>query len=939
MANGGTEVARAYVTIIPRSDGSSDKVVHSVVDPLGKSGGDAGDKAGKEFSTRFQGHVTKAAAVIGSIGLAKGVKDFVGSSVEAGKTFDASMSQVAATMGKTMEEMGSEVGAVDTAYGHFEGTLSDFARYMGANTAFSANEAADALNYMALAGYDAQTSMDMLPNVLNLAAAGSIDLAYASDMVTDASSALGLDIGETAELVDKMAQTASKSNTSVAQLGDAILTVGGTAANLKGGTTELSAALGILANNGIKGAEGGTHLRNMLLSLQSPTDDAAKALEDLGVHVFDENQQLNSLGDIFGELNGQLSQMSDQEKVNVLSSLFNKTDLAAAQAMLAGTANSVEDLKIGLRAMGVAGEDAALTSFTLEGGFDELAAAAAGGADASSLAKQMIEDYGLSAENAATVSEQLAGVVSGEANDFERLSGFIDDSAGAAQKMGDTQLDNLEGDITKFNSALGEAQLSLSESLTPALRDLVQYGTDGLGTLTEYFKSDSFKEFASTTAHGIADGLSAIGGAIEFLVKNADVAIPAVTVLGGGFLLFNGAASVAEGIAAISAVLPAVGAGGGVAAGGLTATAAGEAEVAAASAAAGPSLLEVGGAVLMIGGGVALAAGGIWLLADAAIRLSESGGDAVPIIAGLGAGIVALGAAAVLGGSLMTAGAVGIVAFGVAVLAVGAGIGVASAGLSLLAGQLPAISEYGAGAAGSLAAMGGGAMALGGGALFAGVGLVTLGAGLAVAGVGLLAATPAMAAAAGGAGLLSAALGAMSGPIHDIGDSSQRFGAGLVDAGGGMAAIAENAPGAAMAVIDLAGKLGDAASASESAKARITDALDIPDKTIRVNFEMGPLPHFNINGEFDMGAGTVPTIDVSWWEKGGVFTRPAIIGVGEGREPEGVLPLSAIESMVDGGERRAVNVNVNLNYEAGDDANALARGVARRVGAILSMEG
>ena len=104
------------------------------------------------------------------------------SAVDAGMTFDSSMSQVAATMGVTVDEIGD---------------LRDFAQQMGSTTAFSASEAADALNYMALAGYDAETSMQMLPNVLNLAAAGGIDLASASDMVTDAQTALGLSLEET----------------------------------------------------------------------------------------------------------------------------------------------------------------------------------------------------------------------------------------------------------------------------------------------------------------------------------------------------------------------------------------------------------------------------------------------------------------------------------------------------------------------------------------------------------------------------------------------------------------------------------------------------------------------------------------------------------------------------------------------------------------------
>ena len=165
--------------------------------------------------------------------------------------------------------------------------LSNLAKEMGASTAFSATECAEALNYLALAGYSTQEMADTLPTVLNLAAAGGIDLASASDMVTDAMSALGMETAEADTMVDQMAKTASTTNTSVAQLGEGILTIGATAKSIKGGTAELNTALGILANNGIKGAEGGTHLRNIILSLQNPSDQAAAKMQELGVSVYD----------------------------------------------------------------------------------------------------------------------------------------------------------------------------------------------------------------------------------------------------------------------------------------------------------------------------------------------------------------------------------------------------------------------------------------------------------------------------------------------------------------------------------------------------------------------------------------------------------------------------------------------------------------------------
>ena len=243
--------------------------------------------------------------------------------------FDKSMSQVAATMGVATDEIAD---------------LRDFAMDMGSKTAFSATQAADAMNFMALAGYDAKTSMDMLPNVLNLAAAGGMELAAASDMITDSQSALGLTLEETAALVDKMAVASSKSNTSVSQLGSAILTVGGTAKTLSGGTTELAQVLGLLADNGVKGAEGGTALRNIILSLTAPTDKAAKKFKELGVQVLDSSGDMRSMEDIFSDLNAALSDMSEGEKTAVLSELFNKVDLKSVNALMNTNADRWKEL-------------------------------------------------------------------------------------------------------------------------------------------------------------------------------------------------------------------------------------------------------------------------------------------------------------------------------------------------------------------------------------------------------------------------------------------------------------------------------------------------------------------------------------------------------------------------------------------------------------------
>ena len=258
------------------------------------------------------------AAALGAFGV---------SAIKTGADFDAAMSQVAATMGKTTDEIKD---------------LRDFAKEMGATTKFSAKEAADALNYMALAGYDSEKAMAMLPNVLNLASAGAMDLATASDMVTDASSALGLSEEETTALIDKMAQAASKSNTSVSQLGEAMLTVGGTAKVLQGGTTELSTALGILADNGIKGSEGGTALRNVLLAIQGGKFE--KTFGELGVSAYDAEGNMRPLKDIINDMNGALDGMSSKERTEIISKTFNKQDLKSVNALLGTTTQRWDEL-------------------------------------------------------------------------------------------------------------------------------------------------------------------------------------------------------------------------------------------------------------------------------------------------------------------------------------------------------------------------------------------------------------------------------------------------------------------------------------------------------------------------------------------------------------------------------------------------------------------
>lgn len=262
----------------------------------------------------------KAAGAIASFGK---------SAIQTGMSFDASMAQVAATLGKSVDEVQD---------------LRDFAKQMGETTRYSASEAAAGLNYMALAGYDAEKSMKMLPEVMKLASAGGMELGHASDVITDAQSALGLSIEQTSTLINQMAKTASSSNTNVSQLGEAILQIGGTAKDMKGGTLELTTVLGVLANNGMKGAEGGTHLRNMLNSLTKPTKDARMFMEEYNISLFDAQGNMRGLNEVFVDLNKVLGRMTQQDRKKVLTDLFNARDLKAAEALLASTNGQFDEL-------------------------------------------------------------------------------------------------------------------------------------------------------------------------------------------------------------------------------------------------------------------------------------------------------------------------------------------------------------------------------------------------------------------------------------------------------------------------------------------------------------------------------------------------------------------------------------------------------------------
>ena len=428
-------------------------------------------------------------STITKLGIGATVAGIGKAAIGVGMDFEAGMSQVAATMGISSE-------AIKNNEGDFK-LLSDAAKEAGSTTQFSATQSAEALNYLALAGNDAQTSVSLLPTVLNAAAAGGLELGYASDLITDSMSALGLETEDTTMFVDQLAKTSQKSNTSLGQLGEAILTVGGTAKKLKGGTVELNTALGILADNGIKGAEGGTALRNVILSLSAPTDTAAKQLKKLGVNAYDANGNFRSLDDIFIDLYKSTDKLSESAKNQAFTKIFNKTDLKAVEALIASSGGRFDELSGAIEDSGGAAEEMANTMNTnLKGAITTLNSA--------------LEGMGI------TIFEQFK----------EPLTEAVNSAATAVQDL--IKAFN-EGKLDKTLIAIGSALAGVLTYM--ALMKGYAIATSVLGIAKALFTAATMVKSVSGALALLQAAIAAIGGPVTLVIAGISALVAAFVYL------------------------------------------------------------------------------------------------------------------------------------------------------------------------------------------------------------------------------------------------------------------------------------------------------------------------------------------------------------------------------------------------------------------------
>lgn len=254
--------------------------------------------------------------------------------VDAAADFEHGMSAVEAIAGATGDEMIA---------------LTEKAKAIGAGTMYTASQAADALGYMALAGWNAEEMLSGVDGVISLAAASGEDLARTSDIVTDALTAFGLSASDANDFVDKLAATAANSNTTVNMLGDAFKYAAPVAGALGYSIEDVAVAMGLMANNGIKGSTAGTTMRNVFSTLAGEVKLSAKAFGDVVVSTQDTEGNMLGLADVIQKLRGYFDQMTQAEQVSNAQALVGQRAYAGLLAILNTTTADYDKLSAAIK--------------------------------------------------------------------------------------------------------------------------------------------------------------------------------------------------------------------------------------------------------------------------------------------------------------------------------------------------------------------------------------------------------------------------------------------------------------------------------------------------------------------------------------------------------------------------------------------------------------
>ena len=434
--------------------------------------------------------------------------------------FDAAMSKVQAVSGAT---------ASDVAL------LRDKAKEMGETTKFSASESAEALNYMAMAGWKTEDMLSGIEGVMNLAAASGEDLATTSDIVTDALTAFGYSAEDSGHFADILAAAASNANTNVSMMGESFKYAAPVAGALGYSAEDVAVALGLMANSGIKADQAGTSLRNMFNRMAKPTKESAEAMERLGIELYDDQGKMYSFRQIMDQLRGSMQQ------INMPLEKYNE-ELDSLDAAL-------EDGTLSQKKYDAALEELNLQAFGAEGAEKARAAAMLGGTRAMS---------GLLAISNATEAdyEKLTSAIDNSSQSFAKLADgsvvplsealqsgqeIIEQYSGSAEAMANTMLDNLPGQITLLKSQLEGLAISFGELLMPTVRKVVgvvQEFVDKLNSMDDAQREQIIKIAAVVAAIGpalliIGKIVSGVGSIVAVVGKLTGLVGKVISSVGG----------------------------------------------------------------------------------------------------------------------------------------------------------------------------------------------------------------------------------------------------------------------------------------------------------------------------------------------------------------------------------------------------------------------
>ena len=336
------------------------------IDQYGKEVKRAGDSS-EQFGNTSKEAVNQLAAALAAAGVAKSVKEIADALMDCVDSFAEFQSQM------------STVQAISGASGQEMAALAEKARYMGATTAFTAAEAGQALEYMAMAGWKTGDMLGGLEGVMNLAAASGESLGTTSDIVTDALTAFGLAAADSARFADVLAAASSNSNTNVAMMGETFKYAAPVAGALGYSIEDVALAIGLMANAGIKGSQAGTALRGTLTNLAKPSDDVLWYMEELGVSMTDSAGQTRSLSELMDVLRDRFSALTEAQQAEYAAGIAGKEAMSGLLAIVNASEADYQKLTEAITASsGAAREMSEIRLDNLQGQMTLLSSAADG---------------------------------------------------------------------------------------------------------------------------------------------------------------------------------------------------------------------------------------------------------------------------------------------------------------------------------------------------------------------------------------------------------------------------------------------------------------------------------------------------------------------------------------------------------------------------------